>query len=140
FEKSPATMILLPVVVVLTIEDHSIFGRPRKSPPRSPSENWRGSVVEPCATKRYVLSQMAGDAANVAVLRNLAGMAALSSHGSPTAYVAMAAVSVRCDVVRPPVPPMFRRPPGALVPVPVRNWALSRTFFESANRRASSFS
>jgi len=44
-ERSPATMSREPVVVVVTIDDHSIFGRPRKSPPRSPSENWRGSVV-----------------------------------------------------------------------------------------------
>jgi|SRR3954452_488137 len=40
-------MIFDPVVVVDTTVDNSAFGRPRKSPPRSPSLNWRGSAVEP---------------------------------------------------------------------------------------------
>jgi hypothetical protein len=48
-EVAPS-MIFDPVVVVDTTVDSSAFGRPRKSPPRSPSLNWRGSAVEPCAT------------------------------------------------------------------------------------------
>jgi hypothetical protein len=63
---------------------------------------------------------------------------ALRSQTSSTSSVAATSVWTRWEVVRPPVPPMLRIPPGSFVPVPVRNSADSSTFFASANRRPSS--
>src|SRR5436309_5192112 len=107
-------MIFEPVVVVVTIVDHSTFGRPRNAPSRVGI--CTGSEELP-PTNRYVVSQMPGAPAKVQLGMKRAGICALSNHGSPTANVATLAVWTRCVVVRP-----VSTPKGSFVPEPVRNF------------------